>query len=132
MKRKILITENNADSKFLLFSLLKGLYDISFENDVGYLLTGNFEKPDLFILNSYVSESSILAVCKQLKANARLKDVPILIISGSADIEHMMKACPGDDFIRKPFGKSTLLAKIATVIQRKATSLNPGINSTGT
>ncbi|MEZ2445758.1 response regulator [Chitinophaga sp. RCC_12] len=122
MTRKILITESDVDIKLLLSSLLKKHYQISFLNDAELLLKGSFEKPDLFILNSQLPDHSILEVCKHLKSHADTREIPILIISASEDIDSLMEECPGDDFIRKPFSGGELLEKVHSAINTKITS----------
>ncbi|MFX1705471.1 response regulator [Chitinophaga sp. CC14] len=122
MTRKILITESEVDIKLLLSSLLKKHYQISFVNDAKLLLEGAFEKPDLFILNSQLPDHNILEVCRRLKSDINTKEIPILIISASEDIDSLMEACPGDDFIRKPFSASELLAKVHSAINTNITS----------
>ncbi|MGF6930635.1 DNA-binding response OmpR family regulator [Chitinophaga sp. W2I13] len=122
MTRKILITESDVDIKLLVSSLLKKHYQISFLNDAKLLLEGSFEKPDLFILNSHLPDHSILEVCKHLKSHADTREIPILIISASEDIDSLMEECPGDDFIRKPFSGGELLEKVHSAINTKITS----------
>jgi two-component system alkaline phosphatase synthesis response regulator PhoP len=122
MTRKILITESDVDIKLLLSSLLKKHYQIFFLNDAKLLLEGSFEKPDLFILNSQLPDVGVQEVCGHLKSNADTREIPILIISASEDIDSLMEECPGDDFIRKPFSGSELLAKVHGAINTKITS----------
>ena len=120
MAKKILITEEDADVKILLSSMLKNRYSLSFINSGKQLMEGLFEKPDLFILNSQLPDANILDVCRKLKANKETKDIPILILSASMDIEELMEQCPGDDFISKPFNGSDLRKKIDEIIPEKA------------
>lgn len=122
MTRKILITESDVDIKLLLSSLLKKHYQIFLLNDAKLLLEGSFEKPDLFILNSQLPDGSVLEICRHLKSNFDTREIPILIISASEDIDSLMEECPGDDFIRKPFSGSELLAKVRSVIDARITS----------
>jgi DNA-binding response OmpR family regulator len=122
MTRKILITESDVDTKLLLSSLLKRHYQIIFLSDAKLLLEGSFEKPDLFILNSQLPGVGILEVCRHLKSGFDTREIPILIISASEDVESLMEACPGDDFIRKPFSGSELLAKVQRAITTNITS----------
>ncbi|CAL1517815.1 response regulator [Chitinophaga sp. MM2321] len=120
MAKKILITENDADVKLLLSSMLKNRFSLSFIDSGRQLLQGLFEKPDLFIINSQLHDANILEVCKALKSNERTKGVPILIVSASIDIEELMEECPGDDYISKPFSGSDLQKKIDEIISEKA------------
>ncbi|SFD58276.1 Response regulator receiver domain-containing protein [Chitinophaga sp. CF118] len=112
MTRKILITENDTDVKFLLSSILKNRYSLSFISSGKQVLHGLYEIPDLFILNSKLPDVNILEVYNELKSNERTKDIPILIISASADIEELMEECPGNDFLIKPFNGADLQKKI--------------------
>lgn len=117
MNRKILITESDVDIIFLLSSLLKKHYKITILNNARLLLDGNFDKPDLFILNSHLSDVNIIAICRYLKENSETKNIPILIIAGSEDVETIAQQCPGDDFITKPFSGAELLNKVEKTMQ---------------
>ncbi|WP_177192200.1 response regulator [Chitinophaga arvensicola] len=119
MNRKILITENDVDIKMLLSSLLRRHYDVSFLEDADILLQGQFETPDLFVLSTHLSDVDVSKVCQYLKTNKATKDIPILIIAGSQDLDFIRHACPGDDFIMKPFSGPELLARVHIAIDQK-------------
>jgi len=63
------------------------------------------QPPDLILLDINMPDMDGYEVCKCLKANAILKDIPVIFISGLNDTEGQVKAlkCGGVDYITKPF-----------------------------
>lgn len=82
---------------------------------------------DVLLLDINLSEESGFALCKSLRENS---DIPILFISARQSDEDVLIALNigGDDYIKKPYTLSILLAKVKAVLKRfsKAAGGNPG------
>lgn len=80
------------------------------------------EKPDLVCLDIMMPEVDGFEVCRQIReANAA---IPILFLSAkNEEIDVVVGLELGaDDFIRKPFGKRELIARIRSSLRRQALS----------
>ena len=73
--------------------------------------------PDLLLLDIWMSGIDGRDICKFLKQKATTKNIPIVLISASREIERSAMDCGANDFLAKPFDVSDLLLKIKTHIK---------------
>lgn len=76
------------------------------------------EKPDLLLLDIWMSGTDGREICKKLKKNKKTKDIPIIMISASRDIKKSTEDAGADDFLEKPFEIDNLLEKIQKYLGR--------------
>ena len=74
------------------------------------------EKPDLILLDIMMPEMDGFEVCRRLKENQNLNDVPIIFISALNDTGDIVKAfnAGAADYITKPFRAEEVKARVAT------------------
>jgi len=74
------------------------------------------EKPDLIFLDIMMPDMDGFEVCRRLKENKNLSDVPIIFISALNDTSDIVKALTsgGADYITKPFQAEEVKARAAT------------------
>ncbi|MFL5243152.1 MAG: PP2C family protein-serine/threonine phosphatase [Gemmataceae bacterium] len=77
------------------------------------------DPPDLILLDINMPEMSGYEVCDQLKADKRLKGIPIIFISALTEPLDKVKAFAtgGVDYITKPFQMEELYARVETHLQ---------------
>jgi diguanylate cyclase (GGDEF)-like protein len=80
--------------------------------------------PDLILLDLMMPEIDGLEVCRRLKANPQLRDIPIIFLTASHEQEHLVSAFQlgAVDYITKPFRKLELLARVRTHLELKHTT----------
>ena len=80
------------------------------------LKVASIEKPDLILLDIMMPGMDGFEVCRQLKLNEGLKDIPVIFISALNDTENIVKALAagGVDYINKPFQEQEVLARVRT------------------
>lgn len=68
-------------------------------------------KPDFIILDLYLGDKSGFEVCKQLKLERRTRDIPVMLVTGSSDINDAIQSMHIGciDFIPKPVGIDALI-----------------------
>jgi two-component system sensor histidine kinase/response regulator len=83
------------------------------------LQVAEIEKPDLILLDIIMPEMNGYEVCRQLKANPKLSDIPIIFISALNETEDVVMALKsgGVDFITKPFQPEEVLARVYTHVK---------------
>ena len=87
-------------------------YDVEcFPNGNG-LLDMDKETADLLLLDIWMSGTDGRDLCQQLKQQESTRDIPVIMISASHDIENSALAAGADDFLAKPFDITELLDKI--------------------
>jgi CheY-like chemotaxis protein len=75
-----------------------------------FAMTDGF--PDLLLLDIWMSGSDGRDICKYLKQNPNTKNIPIVLVSASKDIERSAIEAGADDFLAKPFDMEDLIQKI--------------------
>jgi two-component system response regulator VicR len=77
------------------------------------------EKPDLILLDLMMPEVDGWEVYRQMKADEKLKDIPVVVVTAKAQsIDkvlglHIAKV---DDYVTKPFGPQELLKSVDKVL----------------
>jgi signal transduction histidine kinase len=74
------------------------------------------EKPDLILLDIMMPGIDGFEVCRRLKENPELKDIPVIFISALGDTGNILKAFAvgGVDYINKPFQTAEVKARVQT------------------
>ncbi len=72
--------------------------------------------PDLILLDINMPEMNGFEVCKRLKANDELNEIPVIFISALADTPDKVKAfsAGGVDYVTKPFEFEEIRARVQT------------------
>jgi two-component system phosphate regulon response regulator PhoB len=80
------------------------------------------ELPSLVVLDWMLPGQSGTALCRQWRADARTRDLPVIMLTARAeesDQVHGLEA-GADDYLTKPFSPRTLVAHIRAVLRRRA------------
>ena len=118
MAQKILIADDEEDVKIViqLFLESKG-YEIATAYDgLDAIDRAREEKPDMIILDVMMPVIDGFEVCKRLKADAELKDIPVVMLSASAHAESRERGLEAGaiDYLVKPFEPD----KLEKVVQK--------------
>lgn len=72
--------------------------------------------PDVILLDVQMPHLNGFELCKQIKANTELSQIPIIFITSMGKTENKVKGFElgGVDYVTKPFNKHELLARIKT------------------
>ncbi|NDP42235.1 MAG: phosphate regulon transcriptional regulatory protein PhoB [Aromatoleum sp.] len=78
--------------------------------------------PDLLLLDWMLPGQSGLALAKQLRADARTRELPIIMVTARGDESDKVAGLEAwvDDYVTKPFSPRELKARIKAVLRRKA------------
>ena len=117
-KGKILVIDDDADMRELFVTLLqiKG-YDAYSSPVVPVNLSEN--RPDVMLLDFMLSGKSGLQICEQLKSDPRFSDIPVIMVSGMADMKEKCLLAGAEDFILKPFDIAALLNSIHKALEQQ-------------
>lgn len=76
---------------------------------------------DLILMDVLMPEIDGIEACSRIKGDERLKDIPIVILTASSDVEklHWAFSAGAVDFITKPYNKVELLARVRSVLSLK-------------
>ncbi len=119
MEYKVLMIDDDeviAQSTAEYFNMfeVKTAYVTSFEDAIRFL---NENSVSLLLLDINLGDKSGFELCKRVRETS---DVPILFISARTSDDDVLIALNigGDDYIKKPYTLSILLAKVKTILAR--------------
>lgn len=115
--KKIFIADDDAaivDATSLMLELMG--YEVAFTLDGTTVSESMQSSPDLLILDIWLSGIDGRDICRQLKADPKTQNIPVLMISASREIKASALASGADDFMAKPFEMQLLLDKIDSLI----------------
>lgn len=121
-KPKIVLVEDEEDIAALikLQAEISG-YKIFVEVDGlnGYR-TIEKERPDMVILDIMLPGLSGLDICRKMKSNEALKDIPVMMVSAKGEeIDIILGLELGaDDYVTKPFSPKVLFSRIRAILRR--------------
>ncbi len=118
-KSLILIVDDLVKVRQAMESLLVGQgYQLEFACDGKEALQkASTLLPDLILLDVMMPNMDGFEVCRHLRADSRLAEVPIVLVTALDDQESRLKGIEAgaDDFITKPFDRAELRARVKTI-----------------
>jgi two-component system alkaline phosphatase synthesis response regulator PhoP len=128
-KEHILVVEDEED----ILELLR--YNLAKE---GFRVTGALSgeeavraarstPPDLIVLDLMLPGMDGLTVCRELKMDAKTRDVPIVMLTAKGEEVDIVAGLElgADDYVTKPFSPRVLLARIRAVLRRRRVEAAP-------
>jgi two-component system, OmpR family, alkaline phosphatase synthesis response regulator PhoP len=127
MRKNILVVEDEKDIiEVLRYYLEKDNYRVHVAED-GFTALEIAEKvvPNLIILDLMLPRLDGTEVCKRLKADERLREIPIIMLTAKAEEADKVRGLEigADDYVTKPFSAKELMARVKAHIRRREGSL---------
>ena len=121
----LLVVDDNEDNRYTLTRRLKreGYVNLTTANDgrqaLELLRTKKF---DLVLLDIMMPEMNGYEVLEQLKADAELRHLPVIMISAVDEIESVVRCIElgAEDYLPKPFNATLLRARVGASLEKKA------------
>ncbi|HEA26028.1 MAG TPA: two-component system response regulator [Ectothiorhodospiraceae bacterium] len=115
-KPTILVVDDTPDNLMLLSSLLKGTYKTKLINsgEKALEVVSKGDLPDLVLLDIMMPGVDGYEVCRQLKANERTREVPVIFLTAKAQVADEQKGLElgAVDYITKPISPPILLERV--------------------
>jgi len=126
-RRNVLLVTDDLPLRGTMTASLRGMgFDVVIAVDyyeaVEYLGSSS---PSLVCVDLNLPRESGYHVCEFLRRDARLKDVPILLMSDHGTPQEMADAeeAGANTFVKKPFGNDLLERCVTAMLERRAPSL---------
>lgn len=120
-RRYVLVTDDEPDIRFLLRSILEraGHEVAEAGNGVEALESARKRRPDLILLDLNMPVMDGFTCLEQMKADAGLKDVPVIVVTAWGDLLGGEPAMAmADAYIGKPFTPAALTGVVEDVLTR--------------
>jgi two-component system phosphate regulon response regulator PhoB len=121
---KILVVDDEPDVTTLLAYHLKAAgHSVQVLNDPRRAV--NLAKeflPDLVILDVMMPDLSGLEICRALRTDPRLKQVPVVFLTAKAEENDRISGLESgaDDYVCKPFSTKELMLRVQSLLRRRA------------
>lgn len=118
----MIVDDKSANLKLLTDILSSQGYKVRAANGGELaLLSVDFRKPDLILLDIKMTGMDGYEVCRRLKAEEKNHDIPIIFISALDDVEDKVKGfnLGAVDYISKPFQAEEVLVRVKNHLQLK-------------
>src|SRR5271157_868442 len=124
----ILVIDDTLTNIKLLLDLLgrEGYRVLVARNGESGLEQARYARPTVILLDVMMPGMDGLETCRHLKADATLKDIPVIFMTALGDLEDKVKgfSAGGADYIVKPFQNEEVLARVRTHIQLRRLQLD--------
>ncbi len=119
VKSIILIVDDTETGREILDALLQSpAYQLVFaSNGPEALEKAAAYSPDLILLDVMMPGMDGFEVCRRLRANPRLAEIPIILVTALDDRQSRLQGIEAgaDDFVTKPFDHAELRARVRTI-----------------
>lgn len=120
---KILIVDDVEDNLTIVDKILKsaGYITTLAQDGLSTLAIVQEKEFDLILLDIMMPGMSGIEVCEHLKKDPMTQGIPIIFLTANADRDTLIKAyeAGGSDYLKKPFFKEELLARVSSRLKMK-------------
>jgi len=126
MPKKILLADDSVTiQKVVSITLAHEDFDLTIVDNGSKAVSKAKEiKPDVILLDVVMPDKDGYQVCKEIKGNPDLKNIPIILLTGTFEPFDADKAAEvgADDYIKKPFESHTLINKVKEMAAKAGVS----------
>jgi phosphoserine phosphatase RsbU/P len=120
----LLVVDDNEDNRYTLTRRLnrEGYQNLTTANNGREALECMNAKPfDLVLLDVMMPDMNGYEVLEHVKANASLREIPIIMISALDEIESVIRCIElgAEDYLNKPFNPVLLRARVSALLEKK-------------
>jgi two-component system, OmpR family, alkaline phosphatase synthesis response regulator PhoP len=123
-RESVLVIEDDEDIQELVnYNLTKEGYHIScVASGEDGLRTAKSKLPNLIVLDLMLPGIDGLEICKLIKADPKTQHIPIVMLTAKGEESDVVTGLElgADDYITKPFSPKVLVARVRSILRRKA------------
>ena len=109
MKKVMIIEDDPAILDVLGIIFTRAGYKAIPHANGDFILLGDFDLPDLFVIDKQLQGVDGLDLCKHLKGRQLTSHLPVIILSATPHLHAQIKQAGANAFLEKPFSNNNLL-----------------------
>ena len=121
-RKKVLVVDDETDVADLVAYHLKAKgFVVETVNDPNRSIgTARSFLPDLVILDVMMPELNGIQICRMLRADPKLQEVPVIFLTAKVEENDRIQGLEtgADDYICKPFSTKELVLRVQTILRR--------------
>ena len=126
---RILVVDDESDvTELLQYRLEQEGYRVATLNDpLSFVVKVREFEPDLMLLDIMMPELSGIQLCRIVRADPSMKDIPVIFLSARGEVEDRIKGLEAgaEDYVSKPFNTNELLLRIGKMLKRLGAPSQP-------
>ena len=126
---RVLVVDDESDvTELLQYRLEQEGYRVATLNDpLGFVVKVREFEPDLMLLDIMMPELSGIQLCRIVRADPSMKDIPVIFLSARGEVEDRIKGLEAgaEDYLSKPFSINELLLRISKMLKRSGAPSEP-------
>ena len=126
---RVLVVDDESDvTELLQYRLEQEGYRVATLNDpLGFVVKVREFEPDLMLLDIMMPELSGIQLCRIVRADPSMKDIPVIFLSARGEVEDRIKGLEAgaEDYVSKPFNISELILRISKMLKRSGAPSEP-------
>jgi two-component system phosphate regulon response regulator PhoB len=120
VQRKVLIIENDQDIRHIMEYILQEqgfeTLSISEPEDLSEIVPF---RADVILLDEFINSKPGNRLCRKIKQEPALANIPVIILSTANDIELIATECNANDYISKPFDVASMVSKVLRIVDHQ-------------
>lgn len=116
--------DDNPDDLFVLSEILEAQFGFNLIQTSDPATATDLARehlPDLILLDVMMEKMDGLTLCRELKSDPKIRNIPILFITGKDDFSDMLQGLDAgaEDYLKKPYSGLELYARCKTMLRVK-------------
>ena len=126
---RVLVVDDESDvTELLQYRLEQEGYRVATLNDpLGFVVKVREFEPDLMLLDIMMPELSGIQLCRIVRADPSMKDIPVIFLSARGEVEDRIKGLEAgaEDYVSKPLNTNELMLRISKMLKRSGAPSQP-------
>ena len=126
---RVLVVDDESDvTELLQYRLEQEGYRVATLNDpLGFVVKVREFEPDLMLLDVMMPELSGIQLCRIVRADPLMKNIPVIFLSARGEVEDRIKGLEAgaEDYVSKPFNTNELMLRISKMLKRSGAPSEP-------
>lgn len=118
----MLIIDDNADLRHYIKQIFIQQFNIyEADNGVSAFEIISKELPDIVVSDVIMKKMDGIELCRKVKESSTLSHIPIVLLTASGSEESKLRGieCGAEDYIKKPFDKELIVARVQNILRAR-------------